>query len=81
MHQELLYKEECFTIVGLCMKVHRKLGTGFKEAIYKDALEIELKNSRIPYDREKTFKVEYEDVILRHTFDRLLGIQFHYPGD
>jgi GxxExxY protein len=51
------------------MKIHRKLGTGFKEAIYKDALEVELKNCKIPYCREKTFKVEYEDVILRHTFD------------
>ena len=69
MSQDLLYKDECFIIIGLCMKIHRKLGMGFKEAVYKDALEIELQNANIPYDREKTFKVEYEDVVLRHTFD------------
>ena len=69
MHQDLLFKEECFLIVGLCMKIHRTLGIGFKEAVYKDALEIELKTAGIPYEREKTFVVEYENVVLRHTFD------------
>jgi GxxExxY protein len=51
------------------MKIHRKLGKGFKEAVYKDAFEIELQKARIPYVREKKFKIGYEDVILRHTFD------------
>ncbi|MBC7827023.1 MAG: GxxExxY protein [Chitinophagaceae bacterium] len=69
MEEKLLFKEECFMIVGLCMKIHRKLGKGFKESVYKDALEIELQNAIIPYEREKKFKIEYENVILRHTFD------------
>jgi len=30
------------------MEVHRALGMGFKEAVYKDALEIEFDNSKIP---------------------------------
>ena len=51
------------------MKVHRILGKGFKEAVYKDALEIEFQRSRVPYEREKKFKIGYQDVILRHTFD------------
>jgi hypothetical protein len=29
--QDLLYKEECFQIVGLAMKVHTKLGRGFSK--------------------------------------------------
>ena len=69
MDKELLFKDECFIVVGLCMKVHRQLGKGFKEAVYKDALEIEFKNAGISYDREKKFKVEYEDLILAHRFD------------
>ena len=69
MHSELLYKEECFRIVGLCMKIHRKLGMGFKEVVYKDALEIELRNACIPYEREKAFKVSYDDIVLPHRFD------------
>ena len=69
MVDELLFKDECFTIVGLCMKVHRTLGKGFKEAVYKDALEIEFQKSKIPYEREKKFKIGYENIVLAHTFD------------
>ena len=38
---ELIYKEEAFQIIGCCMEVHRELGKGHDEVIYKDALEIE----------------------------------------
>jgi GxxExxY protein len=69
MIQDLLFKEECFQIVGLSMKVHSKLGRGFKEVVYKDALEIEFINNKISYEREKPFKIEYENEILRHRFD------------
>ena len=36
---ELLYKDEVFKIVGYCMEVHRELGKGHDEVIYKDALD------------------------------------------
>ena len=39
---ELLYKEEVFQLVGLCMEIHRELGKGHDEIIYKDALVVEL---------------------------------------
>ncbi|MDP4264456.1 MAG: GxxExxY protein [Bacteroidota bacterium] len=66
--EDLLFKEECYKIIGLSMKVHSKLGKGFKEVVYKDALEIEFINNQIPYEREKFFTIPYEDVILRHYF-------------
>jgi GxxExxY protein len=69
MGEELLFKDECFVIVGLCMKIHRMLGKGFKEAVYADALEIELQKAHIPHEREKKFKIEYEGQILRHSFN------------
>ena len=34
---ELLYKEEVFQLVGFCMEIHRELGKGHDEVIYKDA--------------------------------------------
>jgi len=67
--EDLLFKEECYKIVGLAMKVHSILGKGFKEVVYKDALELELRKNHIPYEREKRFKIIYEDEILRHRFD------------
>ncbi len=65
---DLLFKDECFQIVGLCMKIHNSLGKGFKEVVYKDAMEIEFKNNNISYEREKPFKISYEGVILPHSF-------------
>lgn len=64
----LVYKEECFEIIGACMEVHRELGRGFLEVIYKDALEIELKLRNIPYEREKAFKVNYKGHSLERTY-------------
>ena len=62
MVEDLVFKDECYRIVGLCMKVHSKLGKGFKEIVYKDALEIEFIRNEIPYQREKPFKIQYENV-------------------
>lgn len=36
--QDLIYKEEYYKIVGLCMEIHRILGGGLAEVLYKDAL-------------------------------------------
>lgn len=50
------------------MEVHRQLGMGFKEAVYKDALEFELKNNSIPYAREKQYRIEYKGIVLPHKY-------------
>ena len=36
---ELLYKDEVFKLVGYCMEVHRELGKGQDEVLYKDAFD------------------------------------------
>ena len=51
--EEYLYKTENYKIVGLCMEIHRILGNGLLEVVYKDALEFELQQHKIPYRREK----------------------------
>ncbi len=63
------YREaETYKIIGLCMEVHRNLGPGLLEVIYKDALEIELFDNNISFEREKEFKIEYKGKILPHKF-------------
>ncbi|GAA3766693.1 GxxExxY protein [Flavobacterium ginsengiterrae] len=61
-------KDENYQIVGICMEVHRLLGPGLLEIVYKDALEVEFKINKIPYHREKEFAIEYKGVILPHKF-------------
>jgi GxxExxY protein len=65
---ELLYKEETFKIIGVCMEVHRELGKGHDEVIYKDALEYEFGCQEIPFTREKPYQIQYKKIILPHTY-------------
>jgi GxxExxY protein len=65
---EIIYKEESFRIIGLCMEVHNNLGKGFLEIVYKDALEYEFRKNNFPFEREKEYEVNYKDIILPHKF-------------
>jgi len=65
---ELLYREETHRLIGLCMEIHRELGKGHDEVIYKDALVVELSRAGIPFDREKKYEVHYKGVLLPHHY-------------
>jgi GxxExxY protein len=65
---DLILKEESYQLVGICMEIHRELGMGFKEIVYKDALEYEFKSKKIKYIREKEFKIQYKNIILPHRY-------------
>lgn len=65
---EYYKQDENYKIVGICMEVHRILGPGLLEIVYKDALEMEFKNNNIPFEREKEFSIEYKGNILPHKF-------------
>jgi len=62
---DLLYKQECYNIVGACMAVHRELGHGFLEPVYQEALALELTRSSIPFEREKDLSIIYKGVELK----------------
>jgi len=65
---DIILKDESYKIIGICMNVHRQLGMGFNENVYKDALEQEFKNNNIPFSRETKFKIEYKGIVLKHTY-------------
>src|SRR5438552_6462877 len=65
---ELIYKQEVFQLVGFCMEIHRELGKGHDEVIYKDALVVELSRAQINFSREKNYEVAYKGVILPHFY-------------
>ena len=48
--------------------VYNKLGHGFLEAVYQEALEIEFQRRNIPYEREKELKINYDGVELKQTY-------------
>jgi GxxExxY protein len=62
------FQNETRQIIGICMEIHRVLGRGFSEIVYKDALQYELSQRNIRFEREKVFKVNYKEIVLPHSF-------------
>ena len=49
-------------------EVHKNLGRGFSEIVYKDALEYEFNANQLHYEREKEYAVKYKNSFLKHRF-------------
>jgi GxxExxY protein len=52
---------ETYAIIGAAMEVHRRLGSGFLEAVYEEALQVELWEHGIPFEREVDISIMYRD--------------------
>jgi len=63
-NEKNIFKQECYDVVGLCMLVHRELGSGFLEGVYQEALEIEFVKADIDHIRECQIEINYKGVIL-----------------
>lgn len=62
-HTDLTYQ-----IIGICMEVHRQLGHGFLEKVYKEAIEIEAGSKDLNFCREKKYDIWYKGLLLSHKF-------------
>jgi GxxExxY protein len=51
-------------VIGLAIKVHTELGTGFVESIYHRALEIELAEAALDFISEAPLTVSYHDRVV-----------------
>nr|WP_297783061.1 GxxExxY protein [uncultured Allomuricauda sp.] len=65
---QIIYKNESYFFIGLCMDIHNELGKGFSEAVYSDALEIELKSNGVPFQKEAKFDIIYKGKKLKHHY-------------
>jgi GxxExxY protein len=52
-------------VIGSAMEVHRRLGPGFPESVYEEALAIELESRKIKFERQKSLPVFYRDRIIK----------------
>ena len=64
MAGKLVYKEEVYAIVGAAIEVHKQLGPGFLEAVYQEAMEIELSARNIPFRSQQEMLIQYKGQIL-----------------
>lgn len=64
----LLFEEDTHKIIGACMQVHQKLGSGFLESVYQEALELEFQKQQIPYIRHQKLHILFDGKALDKFF-------------
>jgi GxxExxY protein len=64
----ILYKEEVYKIVGAAMEVYNQLGCGFLEAVYQEALSIELAARGIPFVAQPELLIAYKGKVLQKSY-------------
>jgi GxxExxY protein len=66
---ELLLKEEVYAVVGAAMEVYNELRPGFLEAVYHEAMEIELSRRGIPFQSRVRLQISYKGQTLRKEYE------------
>lgn len=56
--------EVTYRIIGLAMRVHRRLGPGLLEGVYETCLCYELTQAEMPFQRQARVPVHYGDAVL-----------------
>jgi len=57
-----------YAVIGAALEVHKQLGCGFLEAVYQEALSIELSTRNIPYSREVRLPIHYKGSLLKSSY-------------
>ena len=68
MNSDLILKEECFSIIGSCLRVHSDKGNGFLEGVYQECLEIEFELENINYVAQASLKLMYRERELKQCY-------------
>ena len=58
------YKELTAKIIECAFRVHRKLGFGFLEAVYQNALMVELEKAGLEAVKQKSIQIHYDREII-----------------
>jgi len=61
-------QNETDLIIATGIEIHKILGAGFLEIVYKDAFEYEFGMKDIFYEREKKYQINHKNIILPHFF-------------
>ncbi|HEY9232572.1 MAG TPA: GxxExxY protein, partial [Blastocatellia bacterium] len=58
--ERVLYRDLSYKVVGLAMEVHRKLGYGFLEKVYENAMIVLFQREGIPARQQVPVRVYFE---------------------
>lgn len=65
---DLIYREECYRIVGACFEVYNEKGCGFLESVFQECLEIEFDYLNLPFESQKELGLYYRGKELKQKF-------------
>ena len=69
MDTELIYKDECYAIIGACFNVYKDKGCGFLEPVYQECMEIELAHQSIPFVAKPKLPLSYRGRPLKQHYE------------
>jgi GxxExxY protein len=69
MDTELIYKDECYAIIGACFNVYKDKGCGFLEPVYQECMEIELMHQNIPFVTRPKLPLSYRSRPLKQRYE------------
>ena len=68
MESKLIFEEESYKILGVCIAVHKKMGSGFEQEVYEEVLQKEFVKHGIPFEKKKKLSFYYEGDPLQKYF-------------
>jgi GxxExxY protein len=64
----ILFEALTREIIGAAFEVHRTLGCGFLEAVYQEAMELELQSHGILFVSQQNLEIEYKGQLLKQKY-------------
>jgi GxxExxY protein len=62
---KIIFKQEVYAIIGAAFEVYNTLGFGFLEAVYQEALALELRDGNVPFQEQAPIRIDYKNQILK----------------
>lgn len=63
-----IYEEESYAVIGAALDVYYRLGCGFIEPVYQEALGLELGLRGIPFTAQTRLFIKYKDFVLKKKY-------------
>jgi GxxExxY protein len=65
---EIIYRDECYKVMGACFEVYKVNGCGFVEPVYQECLALELASQKIPFQEQVELNLKYKGQPLTQTY-------------
>src|SRR5829696_6009897 len=67
-NNRLVHEDESYAVIGAAMDLYYRLGCGFLEPVYQEALALELGLREIPFTTQTRLSIKYKDFVLNKKY-------------